>query len=385
MIKTLNAYTVEIDDVDFAVNDILNQLDIGNNLCKNSVGILTCYSEFIDTGVVSELSAALPFDIIGSTTVGNAVNGSHGQMMLCLTVLTSDDVYFSAAYTKPLLPDFDKPITEAYAVAKRGRADKPAMIITAAPLVQQIGTDIILEKLDSVSGGVPVFGTVAVDHTATYSEARTVFNNITARDTLAMVLIYGKIEPKFFVTSISPEKIKRQKVIITASKDNLLMEVNNMKVSTYLEDLGIVKNGKIEGANVIPFVLDYNDGTQPVARAFFMMTPEGYAVCGGKMPVNATLSIGAIDYDDVIKTAGETVRTALSKGGKNGLLIFACIARNICLGLLPGAEMECVNEEISGKIPFQFAYVGGEICPVYNEKGETVNRFHNDTFTACIF
>ena len=48
MIKTLTAQTHEIDDVELAVSEILEQLNVGEKLLKNTVGILTCYTEFID-------------------------------------------------------------------------------------------------------------------------------------------------------------------------------------------------------------------------------------------------------------------------------------------------------------------------------------------------
>jgi hypothetical protein len=39
MIKTLTAYTGEIDDVESAVSGILGQLDMEKSLLKNSVGL----------------------------------------------------------------------------------------------------------------------------------------------------------------------------------------------------------------------------------------------------------------------------------------------------------------------------------------------------------
>ncbi|MDR2738996.1 MAG: hypothetical protein LBB68_04085 [Treponema sp.] len=72
MIKVLNACTAEIDDVDLAVSEILEQLDVPGNLRNNSIGIIACYYEFIETGVVAEICKRLPFDVVGCTTLGNA-------------------------------------------------------------------------------------------------------------------------------------------------------------------------------------------------------------------------------------------------------------------------------------------------------------------------
>ena len=52
MIKMFSAFTEEIDDVDAAISEILSQLDLEHSLMQNSIGILHCYHEFIDSGVV---------------------------------------------------------------------------------------------------------------------------------------------------------------------------------------------------------------------------------------------------------------------------------------------------------------------------------------------
>ena len=57
MITTLTAFTHEIDDAAEATAEILAQLDLEHNLKQNSVGILTCYSEFVESGVVQNLCA----------------------------------------------------------------------------------------------------------------------------------------------------------------------------------------------------------------------------------------------------------------------------------------------------------------------------------------
>ncbi|ULQ59833.1 FIST C-terminal domain-containing protein [Brucepastera parasyntrophica] len=152
-----------------------------------------------------------------------------------------------------------------------------------------------------------------------------------------------------------------------------------------MQSLGLMTDYGVEGTNAIPFVIDYNDGTKPIARAIYAITTEGYAACGGEMPVNATLAIGSIDYEDVIGTTTETVETVLHTDKKEGLLIFSCLARNLALGADALAEMETVSEKIQSSVPYHFSYSGGEICPVYTEDGNLVNRFHNNTFIACVF
>lgn len=384
MIITLTACTFEIDEVDLAVSEIKEQLDIDANLKKNSIGLLTCYAEFIDSGVVQALSEALPFDIVGCTTLGNATNGAHGHMMLALTVLTSDDISFSAGMTDSLDAEQEKPMREAYERAAAKLPEKPTMILTYMALLYHVGGDYTIELLDKISGGVPCFGTVAVDHTQDYHVTQTLYNGKASRDAMAFVLVSGDVDPLFFLTSISEEKIVKQKAIITASNGNVLMEVNDIPILKHLENLGLSKDGRIDGANSIPFIVDFNDGSQPSARAIYALTDEGYAVCGGVMPVGSTLSVGSIDYEDVIHTTTELIKRAEESGKKQGFLLFSCLSRNLALGVDTEAEMVLAEEKITS-CPFQFTYSGGEICPSYDANGKIVNRFHNDTVIGCIF
>lgn len=383
MIKTLTAYTEEIDDVQAAVDAVLEQLDLENNLCKNAAGIMTCYAEFIESGVVEALCERLPFAVVGCTTFGNSVHGNCGQLMLSLMVLTSDDVSFSCSVSDSI-KDSLEPLAGGYARACDALADEPVMAFCMAPLIYSVGGDQIVAILDEVTGGLPIFGTLAVDHTDDYREAQTIYNGEAFRESAVLLLLSGNVEPTYFIASISPEKILKQEAIITKSQENLLLEVNNMSVLSYLQSIGLARDGWVEGVNSIPFIVNYNDGTEPVARAIFALTPEGYAVCGGAMKEGATLAVGLISYQDVIATALYTADKALENGKRNGLLLFSCLIRNMALGIETLAEMEAIHENISKRIPYQMAYSGGEICPVYGRDGKPVNRFHNDTIVACL-
>lgn len=382
MIKALTAYTQEIDEVEDAVAEIMEQLDL-SQLGKHSIGILTCYSEFIDTGVVAALCDSLPFDVIGCTTIGNATNGNLGRLDLNLTVITGDDVEFSAAVSTGLAKEQERPLREMYAKAIEKMDSKPVFMLAFMPLIYQIGGEVMLDILDDITH-LPIFGTLAVDHTNDYHESQTIFNGQAYPDALSMVVIAGNVSPKFMVTSLDEKKTLKQKAIITDSAANILKEVNGIPAIQYMQDLGLTKEGVIEGPNTIPFVVDFNDGTQPVIRAIFAQTPEGYAVCGGSMPVNSTLSIGSIDDRDVLETTQKMCGTISEQEEKNVILSFSCIGRNYALGTNTNAEMEALERTFGESVPYQFAYSGGEVCPLADSDGMLKNRFHNDTIIACI-
>ncbi|MDR1496739.1 MAG: FIST C-terminal domain-containing protein [Clostridiales Family XIII bacterium] len=392
MIKALTVSTSEIDDVEAAVADITGQLEAGIGLMKNSIGLISCYYDFIESGVVAALSEALPFEVVGTTTVGTAAVTTDELVDLVLLVLTSDDVSFVTGLTDPIPSEDASVIERGYAatVEKAGETEKPALMLTYAPLLMNVGGDFFVDSLSKASGNVPLFGTVSVDDTMDFHNSHVIFGGDAYKDKLALVLMYGNVSPKFYLASISKDKIFREKGVVTSSEGNQLKTINDISVQDYLMSLGLTKgaDGTIVGVNSYPFVVDYGDGTMPVVRIMFAITPEGYAVCGGDIPEGATLSVGSIDDDEVVKATGEKLLEITADGTPDALLIFSCTGRYFVLGYDDGREAAVVRDMLGAKnLPFSMIYSGGEICPTYAIEGaeSMTNRFHNDTFAVCAF
>jgi hypothetical protein len=388
MIKAITAYTNEVDDVETAVSEILGQLRLDGGLLKNSVGLLICYAEFITSEAVRGICSALPFEALGSTTLGNATVGSGGRILLTLMVLTSDDVSFHVGLTAPLAGEDENALASAYSEAASAINGKPSLMLCFAPLLMNLSGDFFANAFSKISGGVPLFGMLSVDHNSDYHESSVILNGEAYLDRAAFVLLEGDVRPKFFIGSISSKKIFRQKGVVTASRGNQLQSVNNMPAVDYLLTLGLTKNddGIISGINSFPFIVDYNDGSDPVVRATFYETPEGYVVCGGDMPVGATLSVGSIDADEVLSTAAEAAEAAVSSGKPDCLIIFSCVGRYFTMAYDPMGEIERIQHILGGTgIPYSIAYSGGELCPVpaSNGDGDIANRGHNDTLIIC--
>lgn len=383
MIAMSTAATFEIDDAAVAVAEITAQLDLSGTLRKNSVGIMSCYPEFLETGVAKAICDSLPFDVVGCTTMNNGTPDEQGQMMLSLAVLTSDEVSFSAAVSSPMTKNYMDPLNDVYQSAASALPEKPSMLIAFVPVVDYLSGDIVIEALNDISGGLPIFGTLPSDHTTDYSQSYTIFNGERHSAAMPLLLLSGPVTPRFFVVSIPEKNRQKQQAIITSSEGNVLHTVNDMPLLSYLETLGISSSTGVDGIKIIPFVVDYNDGTTPVVRGIYRFTPDGSAMCGGRMPRDSTLSIGSLEHDDVVGTAREITEKTLAVPGINCLLIFSCICRGWALGMDAMAELDTVRDTVNGTVPYFMCYAGGEICPVYNQEGESFNRFHNYTCIVC--
>lgn len=382
--KMLNAYTLELDDIEIAVAELKEQLDMENNLLSHTAGFITCSYDYVETGIVQAVSEALPFDIIGCTTLTNAVNEEAGTMLFCLTVLTADDVSFSAAASNPIETNLAQEMEGMYQAAIQPLEESPKLILAFLPINTPYGGELILQALDEAAGDIPIFGITACDFdTADYSHSHTFYNGEHATDKAVILVLSGNVSPRFIVTATSEQNIYKQQAVITASEGSLLKEVNGMSARDYLSSIGLMQGAGIEGMSSVPFVVDYNDGTQPVARAIYSVTEEGAAVCGGFMPEGGTLSIGRMDVEDIISSAEDSL-VQLQKGdAPNGIIMFPCLGRNMVLGMNPLLEIEKVKEVLGDQIPWHLAYSGGEVCPVYYDDGSVSNRFHNFTFVAC--
>jgi hypothetical protein len=389
MIKAYTAYTGEVDDTETAVAEIMEQLGDISRSGENAVGLLACYSDFVESGVVKELCEALPFDVIGTTTLGSVVRDSEGRMTCSLIVLSGDDAEFAVGFTEPMTAADEAPLGAAYEEASRKLSGKPALMVVFAPLHINASGDFYVDAFSRISGGVPVFGMLTVDNTSNYENAAVISGGDAYADRAAFLLIGGRVNPEFFIASVPSERISPEKSVVTDAEGNLVRTVNGKPVVDYLLRLGLKKNtdGTVIGINSFPFVVDYNDGTFPVVRVMFALTPEGAAVCGGDIPEGATVSVGHIDAGEVLSTTRGALSSAVSRRDSGCFLMFSCVGRYFALAHEPAAEMELVQDVMkNNEIPFWFAYSGGEMCPVGQkmaEGGELTNRNHNDTFVLC--
>lgn len=384
MLQSYSAYTYEIDDAKQAVQEILEQLNIEGNTARYSVGIVSCFAEFIDSGVIKELCHRLPFPVVGTTTIANSSNSIVGETMLNILVLTSDDVEISVGLSDSINDEEPSVLNSVYEKASSSLSGKPDFMLTYAPLIYNVSLDFYVDTFNEISEQVPNFGTLAVDHTEDYSEAQVIFSGEAYTDRCAVVLMHGDIKPKFYIGNVSKERVFSEKGAVTASQGNLLKMVNGAPVLEYLQSLGLEadENGVVTGINTFPLIVDYNDGSLPIARAMIAITPEGYAVCGGKISEGATLSIGAFDPDEIRNTAERIIETALKENPNSSFIIYSCVGRYFAQGDDLLREAECISQKMK-EAKYMFAYAGGEISPVYTRDNNTSNRSHNISIVIC--
>lgn len=379
MIKMLTARTTEIDETDDALKEIFEQIDIGS-LEKNSVGLMHCHYEFIESGVVRALCDRLPFDVIGLTTISSATDDYYGMYGLCLTILTSDEIEFATSLTKPLSEqDYNENIADAYQKALSKLPGAPAFIISYFPYISSVSGVNLVGAFDGICGGVPIFGSICFGTDMGFENSRIIRNGEIAEDALAMLLVHGAITPEFHTISLPEINVHGNRAIVTDSEGSLLKTVNGMTITEYLDSIGFTVH---KGA---PLLVYYPGSSGSVAVGIYKINEDGSIVCGGNIPVGAGIAVGEVSREGVLKTAEDSIKKIIESNNKNGAFIFPCTARYFTLFPDKDDEMKIVSEKLNGKIPYMLGYSGGEICPVPNEDGTLFNRFHSFTFCSCVF
>jgi len=385
MIQMMTAFTEEIDEVEDGLAEILGHIDL-NALKKNSVGLVTCHNDFANTEFLGALCGKLPFDIIGTTTM--ASSNQYGQSMyaLSLTVLTSDDVAFETARTGPLgLDDYREKVESAYKDAAGKLSDRPSLIVSFFPYLKELSGAPIHKCLDEICGGVPFWGSVATNIDVSYVLCNTFRNSNIDKDGLVMLLMQGNVEPEFVVVSMPGKNISKTRGQITSSDGCLLKGINGIPPMKYLESLGVIvmKDASI----TTPLMVYYEGSTEPVALTVYNVYEDGSLLCGGEMTEGASVAVGEITAESILGSAGEGLDRLIKSGRKNGALMLPCVSRYVMLAPNSGDELKLIAGRLeNGRLmPYMAGYAGGEICPVRDETGALCNRFHNFSFTVCVF
>jgi hypothetical protein len=374
----LISQTLEPDDVESAVREIMGQLDLGRNQLRNSVGLVHCNQAFVESGALRAICERLPFPVLGfNTFLHSSSLGLVDNMLLTATVLTSDTVKFAAGLSPPMTEDVRWPTAAMYIETENLLRGRPALGLVFGPNIYNLASgEIMTEALDEVSDGVPFFGSQPADFTTVMREPRVFFNGEAYDNRAALLLVEGDVRPRFNAVTVSPMNRIRQKAIVTASDANIVREVNGMPVLEFMDSLGLCFEGHVAGTHTIALFIDRKDGSEPMVRVVLNQTEEGWLVLSGRVPVDSTFGLGALDERQILN--GVRRLSLLAKLARPEVfLMYSCLSRNFVLGFNYLAEADAARLTIEGKFPYIFGYSSGEICPVPLKDGRWRNVYHN--------
>lgn len=382
-----NATTEQIDSTEDAVAEIIAQLK-DKQLQKNTFGIVVCHPDYIETGTIQALRQALPFDFVGCTVYGSAANAAGGIEQLSLTVLTSGELTFGAAFSDVITEsEHEVSLEKVYKEAKAALDGEPVFAFAVCPVAIPLSGGQILKSMDKILGGIPVFGTLSGDITPAYTKSSVFLNDEIHREKIALLLVQGTFKPRFYTNALSARNIQ-QDAVVTESTGYTVSKINGVPLLEYLTGLGICDRNHLDAlVTTIPLMVDLGDGTPPFASSMYNVSEQG-VLCGSEIPAGSKISFASVDYGSVMETCETALRVALAdveQNGARGIIAIPCFSR--ALALIPNtcAEINKSLEIIGEQVPFSLIYSAGELCPVYGKGNELVNRFHNMTYTLMVF
>ena len=381
MIDIFTCFTEEADDAGRAVDDIKRGL--ANSVLEvNSVGILHCDSDFVDSGVMRAVCGALPFDVVGCTTFSSSTNGGMG-LILTLTVLTSDDAEFVTGVTAEVEDDPRKPVDELYEIFA-ARAERPEMFIAFPPFLGNFGGDAFITALDACSKNVPIFGALPISNDPEYKGCYTIRNGVHYEKSLVLLGLYGDVDPYFFSISVDFMDILKQYALITASRGNCVISINDMPARDYFESVGLITRQNPKALQGLALVFYPKNGPMLV-RFCRDCNSDGSVSLTGGVPEGASLAISAMGPpDNIIRSAEEKICDALSVARGRGMLMYSCAMRSWLLGIYGMDEHKKAAECIGKASPYHLAHTAGELIPAASSGGITVNVLQGGSLIICV-
>jgi hypothetical protein len=378
----LTAHTRQIDNVDLAVAEIMEQVR-PECLCADSVGIVACHEDFFTSGVVSALCAALPFDIVGCVTFASAVRGACGSLALTLSVMTGDDVRFATDAVFPVRAGEGARVEELCSRLFAALPEPPALLMVFLPFLPD-SSDEFVRALRAAAGGVPLVGLRAICGMESQDRAYVTHNRRYGADGLALLAVSGKVNPSFLSVPAPKDRALGLQAVVTASESNMLRRINNLTALEYFSSIGFAEGREIMGQEIIPLILDRRDGGSTFCRIYQgAATPEGGIACGGEVPVGATLDFVALDRQFVLQSVKGLMEEALASARGRNFLIISCSVRGWTLGIQPDEEMRALAALLKDGPPYHFVYSGGEVYPDPGDAGRG-SFLDNAALVVCL-
>jgi hypothetical protein len=384
MMRMITARTSEVDDIEAAVEELSEQINLSSLNTEHCGGMFFCHKDLVDSGVAAAVCKAMPFPVIGMTSMATADEHGYSQYDLCLTVLEDDSLTFFAGMTNSIEKDnYASEIGNLFSSMRSQSGVDPALIFTFVPYLNDVSGADLVSSMDDACHGIPMWGSITNTIDFNYREVSTICGDRVLRQGLAMLFVCGDIKPKFVVCSLPDKHIHSIRATITKSDGCIIKEVNEKPLMDYLADIGLYVSQ--ENINTCPLMIYYDGEENPVALGMFTVYDDGSAMSGGLMPVGTRISVGSITSDTIVQSAEEGLEAIKSYTDRRATLLLPCVTRFIMLSPDNESELNMICSELNAdEKPFMMGYSGGEICPMRGSDGKLRNRFHNYTFCACI-
>jgi hypothetical protein len=378
----ITAFTAEADLPEVAVGEIRGQIDF-KKVKSNTVAIIECHAEFVETGVLDAVCKALPFETVGITCSLPAVTGTSSQLALTVTVLTSDECEFKVFSFEA--DEAAKVADNCYKTALKFAEDgkEPALVLSYVSFMSFVSGDVLVNSFSRGLPGVPVFGSLPISDEADFSRSYTIHNGKHTEFGAVYVGIYGNINPTFKCTSLRAGAMYVTSGMVEEAEQTYVYKIDGMPAWDYIVAKGITTKETYQNVIAQPLVLTYHDGSVIMRNCLAIDFEKKAIVLSGDAYPGAVVDFALITAADIRSTAAEIAdEIAFIAKEASVVLIYSCATRLWHLGTNTTDEINIISEKLKGKT-YSFAYSGGEIYPMLVE-GKYINTFQNNNLCVCV-
>ena len=390
--KTIQAFTNEIDDLDIALKELEGQID-RSELLKNSCAIVFCGYEVDTEELVHRLEKLLDMPFIGCTSIGMLNSKGYTQSSITVTILTADDCSFITGITDEIIcnEELDK-LVEKYRELSAKLPEKEKVIITYTAWDPDIEADNVVDLLDEASDGVPVFGGIASDGWS-FNEDFVFCGTELSRKKIALLMITGNIEPMFQIAH-SVKKSSNMNKTVTRSQGNVVYTIDDQPIVDFLEENGF-------GGGKTDVMLDYlgtpfkirvqthdNDKVEILRCLVSMDHKKKTCKFLGKVPEGCEMNMVLLGKKDIEVSAKNTFHTMLtkineSKNRKYSLILCSsCVARYSLIVSDKNVEGRAFAYKLPEGLNLCGYYGFSEFCPANGKDvGRLYNTLNNESLT----
>ena len=396
--------TYELDNIDVAVKELINNINKDFSLLKNTCGMLFCPADMEVESFLTQFKKHFPHDILGCTSIAPFdSNFGLNQIGISLLLLTADDCEFSFVISDEITKTSVKTQIEKTCLSLLEKSPSaPKHIYAVLPYDSDIIADEYINVFNKSLKNIPVFGGVSSALTGDDYKKLVFYNNKVATNKFVLLAISGNIFPVFSVQNVTATSCVERKRKVTKSCNNIIYKIGDKTFLEYLKDIGMPVEtlAKLDAATAFmanPILLE-NVNINGCENFSFVRTlmeidfEHGSGKATGFIPENATISISSLKRDEITQGAVlgmqsilKQMKTKAPEGYKfSTLLPVSCLCRFWLIS--PGIETEIAHlkENLSDEMVFAGFYGYGEIAPLCR-KTNCTQFSHNESLVLCAF
>lgn len=394
--RSYQAFTDEIDNLDLAVEELAKQVETFD-LTERTGCILYCGSEVDTSELCKKLWNKFHLPFIGTTCLGQFTSNGFREASICLNLFTGEDICFSGGMSGDLTSEnMAEEIKEVYRALKAHMNRPEVVIILYIPWYPGVVYDDVLDALSDVSDGVPIFGGICSDEWE-FNKCQALFSGGTFTNRAAMLLVGGNFVPSF-KTSYSINWSSEDAVKVTKASGATVYEIDGQPALNYFTSVGLVftNDNVFSDCLASPMIFKYTDADGQefsiVRNLFTANAEDGSVTFAGRVIEGSQMTMALTSRITIEKSINEPFEQLYAQMKKNsdyvhsGVMVSSCTGR-YCL-TVADKNIECASlmKAVDNGLIVAGGYLNGEFCPIKNEEtGKYTTLLNNETFTLMGF